>query len=552
VLDFGLGGGGSGGGNWGASDAGRQATSSGLPLQILEALLVVSHRIAALGLESELVRNHPQIERFDSPFLAQNAQMRQFTDEQRLARSENREPALDDQHLLVLLEQCEDIVAEVRMQAASSGASVNLTILLVRLAQHIDRLKLLLRLLEPRSAHELNMLRVRIFKQVVRAENTRNSLREQWRQTLDLLAARITQNASKRGEYYVTSTRSEYFQMLRSALGAGFIVAFMAMNKLELASETHSPLGGALLYSLNYALGFVLIYMLKFTIATKQPAMTASYLAACLANGDGDAQRRLDVMTELVVRTLRTQFVAIFGNVLLAFSVPVMLAYAIRLNMGTDFLGAEQARQLLSAQHPLESLAWLHAAIAGVCLFVAGLISGYFDNKAVYNRIPQRLLQLRGLRLLLGARLHQRLADYVENHLGALAGNFFFGCMLGSMGTLGYIIGLPLDIRHVTFSSAYVGYSAVALDWQLGLQTGVLIAVGVLGIGLINLLVSFSLALWVAMRAQRVPAGSARGLMLQVLRRFLRKPSEFFWPPKAAAAIAADTQAQAERKEEPT
>lgn len=528
ALDFGVDGDGDG-----------RPSAQGLSLQILEALLVVSYRIAAMGLEPELVRNHPQIERYESPFLAQNAEMRRFIDEQRLARSESRAPRLDDRHLLVLLGQCEEIVAKVRRQAASSGASVTLTILLVRLAQHIDRLELLLHLLEPRPVHELNQLRVRIFKQVVRAENRRNSVREQWRQTLDLLAARITQNASKRGENYVTTTRSEYFQMLRSALGAGFIVSFMAMIKIGLGGEPHSPLGGAVLYSLNYGLGFVLIYMLNFTIATKQPAMTASYLAASLAMGKQDGSERLDRLTEQVVRTLRSQFVAIFGNVLLAFTVPVALAYAIRLHTGADFLDAKHARELMSAQNPLESLAWFHAALAGVCLFAAGLISGYFDNKAVYNRIPQRLLQLRGLRRLLGERSHRRLAAYVEDHLGALAGNFFFGCMLGTMGTLGYIIGLPLDIRHVTFSSAYFGYSAVALDWSFAAKTGVLVAIGVLGIGLINLLVSFALALWVAMRAQGVPSGSARGLLLRVGRRFLIRPGEFFLPPKAAPTPAA-------------
>ena len=40
-------------------------------------------------------------------------------------------------------------------------------------------------------------------------------------------------------------------------------------GKLDLA-----PIGYALGYSLIYGLGFVVIYMLHLTIATKQPAMT--------------------------------------------------------------------------------------------------------------------------------------------------------------------------------------------------------------------------------------------------------------------------------------
>lgn len=501
-----------------------------MTLPILEALQVVSYRIAAIGLEPELVRNHPAIERYESPFLTQNVELHAFLEERKQAALERRAPTVDDKQLLVLLDQCRDIVGKVRKQAAQSGASISLTVLLVRLSQNLERLRLLLRLLEDRPAHELNKLRVGFFKLLVAAENQRNSVRHMWQQISELLAARITENASKTGEHYVTATRQEYFRMLRSALGAGFIVPFMAWLKLEMSASPHSPLATAVLFSLNYGLGFVLIYLLHFTIATKQPAMTASYLAASIANAEG--KDRLGPLVEQIVRILRTQLVAIFGNVLFAFAIPLLLATAVYMNTGEHLVSAEKAQQLLHDQNPIASLAWVHAAIAGVCLFLAGLISGYFDNKAVYNRIPQRLQQVRLLRRLLGAKRLARLAAYLENNLGALAGNFFFGCMLGSMGTLGFIVGLPLDIRHVTFSSSYVGYSLVALDWSIGWHYGALMALGVLGIGLINLTVSFSLALRVALRAQRVRFEDRRGLMRRLGRRFLQRPREFFWPPR--------------------
>ncbi|WP_281783138.1 site-specific recombinase [Sinimarinibacterium flocculans] len=502
-----------------------------LPFQILEALQVVSYRIAALGLEPELVRNHPAIERYESPFLTQNVEMRQFIDEHQAAIADKRDPALDDKHLLVLLGQCEQIIGKVRKQAAQTGASVSLTVLLARLNQNIGRLKLLLQLLERRPVHELNELRVRFFKQVVRAENTRHSVSELWQQNVELLATRITDNASKTGEHYVTTTRAEYWGMLRSAAGAGCIVPAMAMIKVALSAESHSPLAGAVLYSLNYGLGFVLIYLLHFTIATKQPAMTASYLASTLSAAQ-NRKERIAIGADLVVRTLRSQFIAIIGNVLPAFLLPVAIAYAILLNTGRHYLEPETARYLLVEQHPLQSLAWLHAGVAGVCLFLAGLISGYFDNKAVYNRIPQRMLQLRWLRRLLGQARAERFAVYVENNLGALAGNFFFGCMLGSAGTIGFILGLPLDIRHITFSTSYFGYAMVALDWQLARSMVAMVAIGVAGIGVINLLVSFSLALFVALRAQRVPVSDRRELMLEVARRALRRPQDLMWPPR--------------------
>lgn len=511
-------------------------TAGRLRTQLLDALQVLSHRIAAIGLEPELVRNHPDIERYESPFLMQNAELHAFVAERKQAALEKRAPTLDDKHLLVLLDQCEDIIAKVRKQAAQTGASVSLTHLLLRLSQNITRLHSLLRLLEDRAAHALNEDRVALFVQLLRAENRRLSLTEFWSQNVELLAQRITGNASKTGEHYVTSTRSEYFLMLRSALGAGFIVAFMALLKVDMGREPHAPIVSAVLYSLNYGLGFVLIYILRFTIATKQPAMTASYLAASLQASEG--RDRLDQIEEQIVRTVRSQFIAIFGNVFMALLVPALLVYLLLMQTDAHFLAPEQAQALLDQQNPLTSLAWFHAAIAGVCLFLSGLISGYFDNKAVYDRIPARIRQLRWLRRVIGERGAQRFSEYIEANLGGLAGNFFFGCMLGSMGTLGFILGLPLDIRHITFSTAYLTMSFVALDWDLSLAQWALPALGVLGIGLINLVVSFGLALYVALRAQRVEFTETRRLLARVLQRLWRRPRDFLWPPRETSKPA--------------
>src|SRR3546814_16173323 len=57
------------------SASGAAATTTkeqpAMSLQILDALQVVSYRIAAIGLEPEFVRSYPAIERYASPFLMQ-------------------------------------------------------------------------------------------------------------------------------------------------------------------------------------------------------------------------------------------------------------------------------------------------------------------------------------------------------------------------------------------------------------------------------------------------------------------------------------------------
>jgi site-specific recombinase len=91
-----------------------------------------------------------------------------------------------------------------------------------------------------------------------------------------------------------------------------------------------------------------------------------------------------------------------------------------------------KARHLMHDSHPWHSLALLHAAIAGVWLFVSGLVSGYYDNKALYTRMGQRVQQLRWLRRLLGIERLARFGRYVEDNLGGLMGNFVFGILMGT------------------------------------------------------------------------------------------------------------------------
>jgi site-specific recombinase len=502
-----------------------------LLLQFLQALQVISHRIAAIGLEPELVHNHPAIERYESPFLAQSEETRQFIRERQQALADGRPLQMDEKHLLVLLDQCTQIVAKIRRQAEKTGASISLTTLLLRLDQSLLRMRTLLTLIEDRPAHELNTVRVQMFKRLVRGVNRRNSLAELWSQYMGLLAQRIAGNAGRTGEHYVTASRREYFDMLRSALGAGFIVAFMSLNKIWMSETLDAPLIEAFQHSLNYGLGFVLIYMFGFTIATKQPAMTASYLAHSLDAAEGD-RHRLDRMVELIVRVSRSQFIAIVGNVAMAFPVALLVGQLIQIHSGTHVAEPGRAAYLLHELHPLASLAIFHAAIAGVWLFVAGLISGYYDNRCVYNRIPQRIRQLRWLKAVAGQRGRERVAAYVEEHLGGIAGNFFFGVMLGSTASLGVILGLPLDIRHIAFATANLAYGLTGLEFGVGGGLALACALGVLLIGLTNLAVSFTLALMVALRARDVEFGETRQLLGLIGRRLLRTPLDFVWPPR--------------------
>jgi site-specific recombinase len=276
---------------------------------------------------------------------------------------------------------------------------------------------------------------------------------------------------------------------------------------------------------------------MHFTVATKQPAMTAARIAASLSSKDN---RNIDTdsLSSLMVSVLRTQFIAICGNLLTAFPTALLIALVWLHFTGHHLISPDKARHLLHDIDPFSTLAIFYAAIAGVCLFLAGLISGYFDNRALYTRLSSRILRLHSWRRCLGAERHARTAHYLEKNLGGLMGNFFFGILLGSIGTLGDLLGLPIDIRHITFSAANLATAWFALDYQIGTQLLLTSVCGVLAIGLTNLLVSFGLALFVALRSRKVRFKKSWLLLQSLVFWFLRRPQDFFFAPKSLPLAA--------------
>lgn len=518
---------------------------------LLEATQVLSYRIAAMGLEPEFLRNHPDLELHDSPFVTQHVELAKFlaatSNNTRNGMTEHAdvtsdtEDEADIKHILVMLDQCNTIISKIRRNSTQTGTSIQLTLLLQRMSQQIERLDTLLDIIHHLNAgRAANVEVVQLFKALVYSECHKNDLSEHWHENVELIALRVTENASRTGEHYITENRSDYFALMRSAMGAGVIVAVMAMLKILLAKQHFAPLTEAILFSLNYGLGFILIHILHFTVATKQPAMTAAAIAASIDASDGKS-KEMDQLVAMIACTMRSQAAAIFGNVMLAIPMAMCIAWGVLHFSGQHFISPEKAQHLLADIDPANSGALFYAAIAGVCLFFSGLIAGYHDNLAIYNKIPQRLRALNWLQKTLGVARLDRVATYVENNLGALAGNFYFGCLLGGMTAIGVLFGLPFDTRHIAFSSAFVGFSAVGLDFMLSWQAATYAVLGLVLIGLVNLTVSFSLALYVAMKSRKVRFKQWRLLIKNLASRLNQHPGEFIFPPKVTPNTLPDT-----------
>lgn len=503
--------------------------------QQLEALRVLAHRISALGLEPELVRSYPVVEALESPFLALNAETERYVREQNGLLLEQCLDAIDARQIDVLMAQCREVIRRVRKLAGSQGVSVSLTTVLVRLEQSLDRLELILALLDADDSNA-PLLLAQCWQTLAAGELQSHSIRALLSRNTQLLARNITEHASETGDHYITTGREDFRQLGLSAAKGGVIIAVMALLKVLSARLVMAPFTQAFLHSMNYSLGFMLIHMVHGTVATKQPAMTASHLATSVEGlPRRQAEKHLGELALLCISVFRSQFIAILGNIGIAFPVALSIALLWAGVQGSSPASEAKALRLLHELDPLHSLSLFHAAIAGFFLFLSGLIAGYYDNKAIYAQIPERIAAAPWMRWLSESG-RRRLAHYLRLNLGALAGNFYFGIMLGSTATIGYILGLPLDIRHIAFAAANFAYALAALDFMITWQTALFTIAGIAAIGLTNLGVSFTLALMLALKSRGVKFRLWLPLLRLIGQHLWRHPRDFFWPPATTAS----------------
>ena len=501
--------------------------------QLESAAKVLSYRIAAIGMEEEMAIRAGKDGALITPFVEQNREINVLLES--LENQDDIKAAEDFAQASVMLHQCKDNIRSLDKAAAENGASLQQTFILNKSMLLIDRLITILTLLYEMEEEKKVSGFVCLIRDILIIEIQPKKLRDFISRNIQLIAYRITENKRKTGEHYITSGRSEYWEMFMSAAGGGLIISLMVIVKLMLHHAEFPPLWEGLFFSLNYAIGFVLIHMLGFTVATKQPAMTAAYIAASLDNvkSEEDGYRNFAVM---IAAVSRSQLASFAGNLLVVF--PFALCWVIFMNVifGNYFLPETTARATLASIHPVFSLSILYAALAGFYLFLAGLISGFGDNKVIVSHIGLRLMHHPWLSKNISPERLSKIASYTELNLGPILGNISVGFMLGMTSFFGHITGLPLDIRHVTFSTGSLALGLFGTHFHVTAMEICSSLSGLFLIGLVNFLVSFSFALQVAIRSRGLRLKNYPDLAKSVLRYFRKHPADFFWPAKEQAA----------------
>lgn len=493
--------------------------------QALEAINYCASQIRAAGFSSDLRQRMSVAMRQMQPFHAITVDVENFRAAFLATPREPQELELAAGKLRDRLEACRQAAASVYQHLNEHGISVDLVFMLRQLRERVLRIRELMDCLLSSHPHASS---ARLLARMAVLGEERRSLRGLVAANSSLLATKVTERSAETGEHYITRTPGEYRAMLRKAAGGGAVTAVAVGLKFALLALGLAAFWGGFWTGAMYAALFVLIQLMRWTLATKQPAMTAPAMAAKLK--DLSSAGKVEEFVDEVAHLVRSQVAAVVGNV--GTVVPCVLVASFALQAaGHGTLTRAQADYVFASLHLLNPWTLLFAGFTGVLLFTSSLIAGWAENWFVLHRLDSALRYNPRITCVLGPARAQRWAAFLRTHISGLASNISLGLMLGLVPPVAGFFGIGLDARHVTLSAGQLAAAAAAYGPDaLRLPALWWCAAAIPLIGTLNLVVSFYLAFRLALRAHNVSGVDRARIRGAVLARWRRRAASFLLP----------------------
>ncbi len=410
----------------------------------------------------------------------------------------------------------------IRSNKKSEGISFDITYRLIKINDIVKRMKEISFLVLQTNCNKRPLAAAIITKNILTSLKFNNNLLTFLFNYIELVFYEITEHTSSAGEKYIKKDKKGFRSMLIKGLIGGSVVGLFALLKPLVKEFDWVPAAHFLSYSIIYSGIFLLIYFLKGSLATKQPAMTASRIARKMDESKS-SNLFLEEISSLIRDTFRTQFIAIIGNFILAMPVAGFCYYLLA-KYNIFSLNNMTATYLIDSLAPFSSLSFFYAFLTGLCLALSGLLAGAVRNWYIFNHINERLIHASKQK----KTICKKIVLYLDKHLDGLSSNISLGFLLGFLSVIGNVVGLPIDVRHITFASAQVG---IGLSHNLDIfewNTLLILIFSVLMIGLINLLVSFSTTFFIVFRSRKLTFNQGKNLLKLCLTNFIKNPLSYF------------------------
>jgi len=430
---------------------------------------------------------------------------------------------------------CRQEMAEIHRRLETEGVSTGIVFGLEVLERCLRRMEQVVDVLDAGTEAGRAAASHRLLAQVVLSSHQDRSLVHLVSWNTHLLQRKIVERSGKTGEHYIAANRAEYRHIWLAAAGGGLLTVATAAVKMQLVGVSLAAFQEGFLTGLNYAVSFLLLQVFGLMLATKQPAMTGAKLADIVREERG-ADRRTGIAA-FTARICYSQLAAALGNILLVSAGAVLFSLAWRAVFGTPFLDANRVDYVIDSLNPLASGTVLYAAMTGVILWLASLAGGWFENWVAYHRVPQAIAE-HPLGEYFGRERLRRWGDALARGAAGWGTNISLGFMLGYVHGAGRFLGIPMDVRHVTLNT---GTLALALTSRDGLPVPLAALLwalaGVAVMFVLNLSVSFLLALYTALRAYSVPGREMGRLLAHLVGAFFRSPGRFILPPRRSEEL---------------
>ena len=510
----------------------RFISNSHVKKELLFSLNILAWRVIGNALDVDVVKMAPEYRNFDNPFLALQNELdiinADFNDNPDFKFTSNDEIY---KQIKIYIEQCLEFVTIAFKNSSKYGISSKTNQSLLKIRQQLSRMSDIIKLFVIDEDRDYLINSKQLFFNILRYKSHKNNIRDLVSDSTRLMSHLITNHTAETGTHYITSTLKAYMKMFWKASGGGVIVGALCVLKMLYSYIPASDFAHAFLFSMNYAMGFVMIYLMNFTLATKQPAMTAATMAKVLSEGNG--RNTYIEFAHVVSQLFRSQFIAFVGNVLLSFPVSLLIIYGLEILFKQNF-AFDKSNKLLYDLDPFQSKAILHASIAGVFLFISGVISGNISNNSVFFQIPKRIAKNPFINYFFGQRFAKQLSIYYSKNWAGIVSNFWFGVFLGATAPIGLFLGLDLDIRHITFAAGNFALGLYGKDFVVTSYTFWISFVTVFVIGFFNFAVSFGLSMLLAFRSRKIEMSEASEIFREIFRYFVRNPFRFFFPLRSS------------------